>query len=169
MSAVAKFAAVALAMGLALGLPGQSMAQKVGDQFGDWVVECAALGANQTLCSLGQTLIAAETRQQLVKFTVGRNVQNKTVTLIAMVPLGIDLTQPLTGSVDANAPFNYTIETCVARGCIATRTLDPALMLAFKNGGKLNINLRMRGAAEPTPLAGSLKGFTSGVAAIGLE
>jgi invasion protein IalB len=169
MTATGKCAVAALAATLAFSGPLPAMAQNVGQQFGDWVVECTALGANRTVCSLTQTLISQQTRQQVAKFTLGRNVQSNQVTLIAVVPLGIDLTQPLTGSVDNNPAFTYTIETCVAAGCVATKTVDPALMLSLKNGGKLNLNLRMRGAQQPSQLVGSLSGITAGVSAIGLE
>jgi len=156
-------------LALAVSLPGGAMAQRVGEKFGDWVVECTALGANQTVCSISQTLISAQTRQTLVKFTLGRVSENNAVTLVALVPLGIDLTRPVTGSIDANPGFTYTMETCVQRGCVATFPLGPAQILGLKNGGKLNIKFTMRGAEQEAVLTGSLSGITAGIAAIGLE
>ena len=141
---------------------------KVGDHFGDWVFECAALGEGQTLCSLNQTLIAKNSNKAIARFSLSRDKKSNENILGVLVPLGLDIPVGVAVNIDQNPPIPLTLLTCSPNGCVANAVLNPKAVDAFKVGKALSLSFKIRGADKPMNLAGSLNGLAAGIAATGV-
>jgi invasion protein IalB len=140
-----------------------------GETFGDWVFECRAVAENQTSCALTQTLISAQTQQAVAKFSFTRSQETSTLTLLTLLPLGLDLSAGVQGRVDGKDAMEYKLETCVAAGCFARSLISAEVLEAMKAGTALGVSFTVKGYTEPMTLTGSLKGFTEGMNATGLS
>jgi len=134
-----------MSIGLALtwALPAQAQA-KVGERFGDWVFNCTAIAQNQTSCSLNQALVNKQTQKVVARFSVVREQETNRPALIAILPLGIDLTTSVMGAVDENDAFKFTMETCTRAGCFAKVILEDGLLGQMKNGKLLTATFTAR-------------------------
>ncbi len=148
-----------------------SRAQEVTAQpdqtFGDWIYQCAAVAEGKTACSLNQTLVDQASGQSMLKFSLGRDAASGKMTLVALLPLGLDFATGVSGAVDDNDSFNYGLRTCIGTTCIAIAEVDAARLEQLKSGTLLKIGFKMLAEPEPRVLAGSLKGITAGTTAAG--
>ncbi len=162
---------IAIALTLAgLTLPQFAAAEaKVGDQFGDWVYECAALAANKTLCSLSQTIISKTQNKRIVKFNLRRDENSKSIDFMAILPLGINLPTGASINIDSGKAYPLMLKTCTQQGCIAVYTTDSSFIKTLQNGQKLNISFTFAGAEKPITISGSTKGLTEGMKAANLN
>jgi|APCry1669189241_1035207.scaffolds.fasta_scaffold26557_2 invasion protein IalB len=142
---------------------------KVGDHFGDWVFECAAIGEGQTLCSLTQILMAKENNQAIARFSFSRDKKTNGIIFGALVPLGLDIQAGVSASFDQRPPVSMTVLTCTQAGCIANAVIDPATFEAIKSGKTLAVSIKFRGADKPAVLSGSLNGLGAGAIAAGIK
>ena len=142
---------------------------KVGDRFGDWVFNCTAIAQDRTTCAVNQVLLNKETRQVVARFSVLREQDTNQPALIAVLPLGIDLTTGIMGAVDENDAFEFKVQTCTRAGCIAKLALDDAVVKQMKAGKFLSATFTARGVQEPVQLVGSLNGIADAMAAIGIQ
>ncbi|MGV3650434.1 MAG: invasion associated locus B family protein [Devosia sp.] len=161
-------ACLLLAVSLPLGFTTPASAQQVGERFGNWVMQCTALGANRTACSLVQTLVARETRQQVARFTLTRNAQTNVPTLVAFLPLGIDLAKPVVAQIDQQNPITLALETCVRQGCRVSLPLEGNVLGALRGGQELKVSFTVRNTQQAATLTASLEGVTAGLNAVGL-
>lgn len=154
-----------------LALPAAAQAQQATAQpdqtFGDWVYQCAQVAEGKSVCSLNQTLVDQQSNQPILKFTLGRDVSNGTVTLVALLPLGLDFAAGVTGAVDDKPAFQYGLRTCIGTTCIAIARVDAARLAEMRSGTALKIGFKMLAEPQPRVLAGSLKGITAGTQAAG--
>lgn len=153
-----------------LALTGPAVAQataKAGDTFGDWIYECAPVGEGREACSLSQTLVDQQSGQSLLKFTLGRDEATGTVTLVALLPAGLDFVAGVVGAVDDKPGFPYTLRTCVGTTCIAMLLVDAPQLAQLKAGSALQIGFTMFGETQQRVFTGSLRGITAGTAAAG--
>ncbi len=134
--------------------------------FGDWIYQCAEVTPGNPLCSLNQTLVDQASGQSVLKFSMARDTAGK-MTLVALLPLGLDFAAGVSGAVDDNAAFQYGLRTCIGTTCIANVEIDTDRLAQLKSGTLLKIGFRMLGEADGRVLAGSLKGITAGTAAAG--
>lgn len=142
---------------------------KVGDQFGDWVYECAALAANKTVCSLSQMIMSKNQNKRIVKFNLGRNEKTKSLDFVALLPLGIALPSGASITIDTGKTYPLSLKTCLQQGCVATYAVDSGLMKALQSGQKLEISFTPGGAEKPVTINGSLKGLADGMKAANLN
>ncbi|WP_417309203.1 invasion associated locus B family protein [Devosia sp.] len=140
---------------------------KPGEVFGDWVYECVAVGEGREACALNQSLVDQETGKLLVRFSLGRDEQNDTVSLVALVPLGIDFAAGVSGGLDDAAGFQMQLRTCLNTSCIAAARVDDAMLEKMKQGTTLKIGFKMMTEQQPRILGGSLRGITAGTKAAG--
>ncbi|OYY82753.1 MAG: hypothetical protein B7Y34_02405 [Methylophilales bacterium 16-45-9] len=153
-----------------IALPQLAVAEaKVGDRFGDWIYECAAIAENKTVCSLSQTIMSKKQNKRIVKFNLGRNEKTKTVDFVTLLPLGIKLPAGASLAVDAGKAYPLTIKTCIQQGCVATYPVDSNFIKTLQSGQKLNISFTGAGSDKPVTIAGSAKGLAEGVKAVGLN
>lgn len=155
---------------IALNLPRIAYADaKVGDRFGDWVFECAALAEGKTDCALSQTIVSQKDNRRIVKFNLARNRQTSGITLTALLPLGIHLPSGVSGVVDQGKPFQFALQTCIQQGCIATYPVDAGFLKNLQAGQKLGLNFSVNGGKRPVSINGSLNGLVDGLKAANLN
>lgn len=143
---------------------------RVGDKFGDWVLECRAIAAGKTNCSLTQTLVDKKSKRAIVKFALAKSgLKGKDIMFNAFLPLGIDISAGVLFSIDGAKPRSLPLKTCTRRGCLAQYKLDKNLLKAFKKGKGLTISFNLLAAKKKLTLPGSLSGISSGLKAAGLE
>ena len=140
---------------------------KAGEVFGDWVYECVAVGEGREACALNQSLVDQDSGKLLVRFSLGRDEQNDTVSLVALVPLGIDLEQGVSGGLDDQPGFAFRMRTCLTTSCIASVSVDAGMLEKMKQGTTLKIGFKMMAEPQPRVLGGSLRGITAGTKAAG--
>lgn len=142
---------------------------KVGDRFGDWVLECRAVAAGKNVCFLTQTMVTKKGNRRILKLSLGNNAEKKENELMAMMPLGIYLPSGASGAVGQEKPFPFVVQRCTRQGCVATAKVDNALLKAMQSGEKLTIKFSMQATGKPADVEVPLKGLADGVKAIGLK
>lgn len=158
----------AMASMLLLSLPAHAET-KAGDRFGDWVFECAALAEGKTACALTQTIMSRPDNRRIVKFSLTRKDGKGATMLTALVPLGIHMPAGVSGVIDQGRAFQYTLETCLQQGCIATHAVDASFLQSLQSGQKLNVSFTRNGDKRLIEISGSLKGLAEGLKAAKLE
>jgi len=135
--------------------------------FGDWIYQCTPLADGKAACALNQTLIDQASGQSVLKFSIGRDAASGKMTLVALLPLGLDFATGVSGAVDDNDAFQYGLRTCIGTTCIAIFEIDANRLEELRAGTLLKIGFRMLAEAEPRVLAGSLNGISAGTKAAG--
>lgn len=139
---------------------------KVGQKFGDWVFECAAIAEGETLCSLVQVLAVKQSNRAIARFNVSKNKAENAIEFTAQLPIGLDIPAGVSIALDTEAPIPLTILTCGRRGCLAQAKLASKSIDQVKDDKKISLTFKMRGAANPTTISGSQKGLKQGIAAL---
>ena len=142
---------------------------RVGERFGDWTFECTALAESQTECALSQVLMDGDRQVPVAKFSLNKDNLGEARFLIAVLPLGIDATMPISARIDQGKPTSLQLLTCLAGGCIARLPLDPAIVKEMKGGMRMSVFFNFVGSADQTVFPVSLAGVTKGFAAARLD
>ena len=88
-----------------------------------WRVECT--GDGKTLdCRAVQQVFQRETRQLVLSAVVRPAADAKTGAMVLTLPLGLNLTEPVTIKVDNGAAERQPIQTCTNVGCFVALTLS---------------------------------------------
>ena len=135
------------------------------ETFGDWVLHCAEVSGGEKACALHQRIISQETKLRVASIAIARNTDRKELRLSVILPLGLDLASGVSGKV-GEATLDFTLRTCVKRGCIASTVVDEDLLAALKGVDSFTATFRMRGVKDPTTLPVSLKGLPGALAAL---
>ncbi len=135
--------------------------------YGDWIYQCATVADGNPACSLNQTLVDQQSGQPVLKFSLGHDPASGKMTLVALLPLGLDFAAGVSGAVDDNDAFPYGLRTCIGTTCIAITEVDAARLTQLRSGKLLKIGFKLLAEAEPRVLAGSLSGVTAGTQAAG--
>ena len=147
-----------------LTLPQVTFAEsKVGDRFGDWIFECSAIAEAKTACALTQTIVSQKDNRRIVKFSFPHNEKKNINVITALLPLGINLSAGISGSIDQGKPFQYQLKTCIQQGCIVTYDVDSAFLKSLQGAKKINISFIGINATQPVALSGSLNGLSDGL------
>jgi invasion protein IalB len=110
-------------------------------QVAAWRVECT--GDGKTLdCRAVQQLFQRDTRQLLVSLVVRPAADGKTGAMIAQLPLGLNLTEPITVRVNSGPAEKQSIQTCTNVGCFVAMTINDKLLAAMRGGGDLKIAMQ---------------------------
>jgi invasion protein IalB len=110
-------------------------------QVAAWRVECT--GDGKTLdCRAVQQVFQRETRQLLVSVVVRPAADGKTGAMIAQLPLGLNLTEPITVRVNNGPAEKQSIQTCTNVGCFVAMTINDKLLAAMRGGGDLKITMQ---------------------------
>jgi invasion protein IalB len=106
-----------------------------------WRVECS--GDGKTLdCRAVQQVFQRETRQLVLSAVVRPGADAKTGALVLTLPLGLNLTEPVTVKVDNGAAERQPIQTCTNVGCFVAMTLTDKMIAAMRTGGELKITVQ---------------------------
>jgi invasion protein IalB len=140
---------------------------KVGDRFGDWVFACRALAENKTACELAQVIVT-EKNQKIARLSVTKNNQTNKLLLTALVPLGVNIPAGVSGLID-QTKLSFTLEACIAAGCIANAPLDMQILKSNNAEQKFTINFNLGQNQKVVTVNGSTKGLYDGIKAIKLQ
>ena len=142
-------AAVALAGALA-PLPAAAQGGPV-----PWRVECT--GDGKTLDCRAIQLIVRD-RQLLVQIAVRHNPETKAAAMSILLPLGLNLTEPVQIKVDNGQPERQPIQTCDGTGCLVTLTPGDKLITAMRSGTDLKLTVQDANK-KPVEMSLPLLGF----------
>ena len=125
-----------------------------------WRVECT--GDGKTLdCRAVQQVFQRETRQLVLSAVVRPAADAKTGAMVLTLPLGLNLTEPVTIKVDNGAAERQPIQTCTNVGCFVALTLSDKMIAAMRTGADLKITVQ---DANKKPIDMSLPLLGFGVA-----
>ena len=103
-----------------------------------WRVECS--GDGKTLdCRAVQQVFHRETRQLVVSVAMRPAADGKTGAMVVTLPLGLNLTEPVTVKVDNGVSERQPIQTCTNVGCFVALTATDKLVAAMRAGNDLKI------------------------------
>jgi invasion protein IalB len=106
-----------------------------------WRVECT--GDGKTLdCRAVQQVFQRETRQLVLSAVVRPAADAKTGAMVLTLPLGLNLTEPVTIKVDNGAAERQPIQTCTNVGCFVAMTLPDKMIAAMRTGADLKITVQ---------------------------
>ena len=106
-----------------------------------WRVECS--GDGKTLeCRAVQQVFQRETRQLVLSAVVRPAADAKTGAMLLTLPLGLNLTEPVTVKVDNGAAERQPIQTCTNVGCFVAMTLTDKMIAAMRTGSELKITVQ---------------------------
>lgn len=134
--------------------------------FGDWRLHCTEIAPGDKACALHQKLVSAQTKMPVATFALARHKDSRELRLTAILPLGLDIPVPITGKIGEGATFQYRLQTCLPRGCIASVAVDEAMLKGLNTASSLNVTFKMRAVKEPTTFTVSLKGLPEGLTAL---
>ena len=118
--------------------PAQAQAPAPESAPAAWRVECT--GDGKTLdCRAVQQVFQRETRQLVVAVAVRPAADGKSGALVMTLPLGLNLTEPVTIKVDNGATERQPIQTCTNIGCFVAMTLNDKMIAAMRAGTDLKI------------------------------
>ena len=155
---VAAMSALPAVAGTAAPQPTQS--------FGDWRLHCTEIAPGDTACALHQKLVSAQTKMPVATFALARHKESRELRLTAILPLGLDIPVPITGKIGEGAAFQYKLQTCLPRGCIANVAVDEAMLTGLSSAQSFSVTFKMRAVTAPTTFTVSLKGLKEGLAAL---
>jgi invasion protein IalB len=122
-----------------------------------WRVECG--GDGKTLeCAAIQRIVSADTKQPLAAVVVRYAPDLKAASMTILLPLGLNLTEPVFVKVDNGAPEKQPIQTCNNGGCLVSLTVSDKLLLAMRTGTDLKLTVQDANK-KPVELALPLLGF----------
>jgi invasion protein IalB len=156
MAALAAATLAALASTIAQSAPAPAPTPET-PQVAAWRVECT--GDGKTLdCRAVQQLFHRESRQLLVQLLVRPAADGKNGAMIIQLPLGLNLTEPITVKVDNGISERQAIQTCTNVGCFVAMTVADKLLTAMRTGTELKLTMQDANK-KPVDLALPLLGF----------
>jgi invasion protein IalB len=122
-----------------------------------WRVECG--GDGKTLeCGAIQRIVNADTKQPLAALVVHFAPELKAASMQILLPLGLNLTEPVGIRVDNGPPERQPIQTCNNGGCLVVLTVPDKFLAAMRTGTDLKLTLQDFNK-KPVELAFPLLGF----------
>jgi invasion protein IalB len=112
-----------------------------------WRVECANDG--KTLdCQTVNKVTQRESQQLVAAVAVRIPPDTKKPVLMMQLPLGIQVTEPVTVQIDEGKTERYPIQTCAQNGCFLAAPVSDAVIGALR-GGK-NVKVAFQSVAKQT-------------------
>src|SRR6266700_759384 len=122
-----------------------------------WRVECTGDG-KMLECRALQQIFQRETRQLVASVTVRYDPGAKAAAMSILLPLGLNLTEPILIRVDNGAPERQPIQTCNNGGCLVAMTANDKLLAAMRAGSELKITVQ-DASKKPIEMGLPLLGF----------
>jgi len=127
-------------------VPKAEMVKRVGETLGLVHLDELARRAPRQLSGRGVSYWTdGKGDERILYVTTGyRLVQlnAKTGALVLTLPLGLNLTEPVTVKVDNGAAERQPIQTCTNVGCFVAMTLTDKMIAAMRTGGELKITVQ---------------------------
>ena len=125
-----------------------------------WEKRCEAQS-----CEIFQRLVSRDNQARLLEVAIGFPAGQGAARGVVILPLGVDLSQPLTLAVDDKAPLGFKVRYCLMDGCYAFLTLPPDVLATMKAGALAAISFKTFDG-QPGKLPLSLDGFSAALGAI---
>ena len=106
-----------------------------------WRVECSGDG-KALECRAVQQVFQRDTRQLVLSAVVRPAPDSKTGAMLLTLPLGLNLTEPVTVKVDNGAAERQPIQTCTNVGCFVPMTVSDKMLAAMRTGSELKITVQ---------------------------
>lgn len=135
--------------------------------FEDWAMQCERpQGAQRDSCYLFQQQVVTDSNQRLMLVTVGQLTPQGVPLVAITLPLGVRLPVGMAVKIDDNPQFAPTFQACMPDGCVATTTLDSAILRQLNSGkqGVVAFINHINGQRMDLPI--SLKGFANAYKAL---
>ena len=153
-------ASVALAGAIILVPAGDLSAQVPEGGPAPWRVECTGDGKSLE-CRAIQQIFQRDTRQLVASVAVRFAPEAKAGVMSILLPLGLNLTEPVLIKVDNGPPERQPIQTCNNSGCLVTLTANDKLLAAMRTGTDLKLTVQ---DANKKPIEMSLPLLGFGIA-----
>jgi invasion protein IalB len=154
-------ASVIAAAVLALMQPDTSWAQQQGAPAPEtpaaWRVECTGDGKSLE-CRAIQQIFQMPSRQLVASVAARFAPETKAGQLSILLPLGLNLTEPVLVKVDNGPPERQPIQTCNNAGCLVTMAAPDKLLAAMRTGTDLKLTVQ-DASKKPIELSLPLLGF----------
>jgi invasion protein IalB len=154
-------AALVVAAALTLMQPGSLRAQPAAPEPPTpWRVECTGDGKSLE-CRAIQQIFQMPSRQLVASVAARFAPETKAGTMSILLPLGLNLTEPVLIKVDNGPPEKQPIQTCNNSGCLVTLTANDKLLAAMRAGVDLKVTVQ---DANKKPIEMSLPLLGFGIA-----
>jgi invasion protein IalB len=150
-------ASLAVAAAIALMQPGEPRAQAAPETPAAWRVECTGDGKSLE-CRAIQQIFQRDTRQLVASVAVRYDPQTKAGTMSILLPLGLNLTEPVLIKVDNGPPERQAIQTCNNAGCLVTMPVPDKFLAAMRTGADLKLTVQ-DASKKPIEMSLPLLGF----------
>jgi len=142
---IAAFALAAFATSW-LGIPGATAQtappapapQQQTEQGSNWRVECGNDGKVLDCRAVFQ-VTQRESNQLIAAVAIRVPPDTKKPVILIQMPLGIQVTEPVTVQVDAAAPEKFGVQTCTQQGCFVGAPMSDGLLAAMRTGKELKV------------------------------
>lgn len=125
-----------------------------------WVKRCEG-----TQCEIVQILMDQQSNTRVMEAAIGFPSGKTDARLVLILPLGVDLSQPFSLSIDEGTPLGFKVRYCLVDGCYAFLTLPPDVLAMMKKGSLAALSFRTYDG-NPARLPLTLEGFSAAVAGI---
>lgn len=125
-----------------------------------WVKRCEG-----NICEIVQRLMDQESKARVLEVAIGFPAGTDSARGVIILPLGVDLSQPLSLTIDEQAPLGFKVRYCLGDGCYAFLTLPPDVLLSMKKGALGVLNFKTFDG-QPGRLPLSLEGFSQSLSEI---
>jgi invasion protein IalB len=122
-----------------------------------WRVECTGDGKSLE-CRAIQQIFQRDTRQLVASVAVRFAPEAKAGVMSILLPLGLNLTEPVIIKVDNGPPERQPIQTCNNSGCLVTMTTNDKLLAAMRIGTDLKLTVQ-DASKKPIEMSLPLLGF----------
>ena len=153
-------ASLALAGVSATLMPAGTLSAQAPETPAAWRVECTGDGRSLE-CRAIQQIFQRDTRQLVASVAVRFAPELKAGSMSLLLPLGLNLTEPVAIKVDNGAPERQPIQTCNNSGCLVTFTANDKLLAAMRTGTDLKLTVQ---DANKKPIEMSLPLLGFGIA-----
>lgn len=119
-----------------------------------WVKRCEG-----TSCEIVQRLMDQESKSRVIEMAIGFPSGKDSARGVIILPLGVDLSQPLSMAIDEGAPLGFKVRYCLGDGCYAFLTLPPDVLASMKKGS-LGVLTFKTFDGQPGRLPLALDGFS---------
>jgi invasion protein IalB len=140
---------------LALLPTGASHAQTTDERFQNWTYSC-----NQGACQIFVTLADAKNKDIKFSMSLVYNPNNKALSTIVQMPLGVALPPGLRIYTDKDNHIALPYQACDKTGCSAAAVLDAAMLDKMKAAENLQVQFIMYGKTTNDSFKIPMAGFT---------
>lgn len=130
------------------------------DPASAWVKRCeGAAGAGQ-VCEMVYRLVEQNTQSRVLELAIGFAPQNQTARAVLIAPLGVELGQGFTITVDGKDSMAVKPRYCLSDGCYAFLLMPPDVLAVFKNGKEAVLSFNTFDG-QPAQLPIALDGYAT--------